>query len=112
LLDDERAGVRLGEGLAATGAISPGAWERAREALERMRKIADGFGVSAIEAVATSAVRRASNGAEFVVSMERDTGVRIRVISGEEEAEACCPQRPAPLRDGQHALRPDRPRRR
>jgi exopolyphosphatase/guanosine-5'-triphosphate,3'-diphosphate pyrophosphatase len=87
VLDDERAGVRLGEGLAATGEISSAAWERAREALERMRKIAEGLGASVIEAVATSAVRRAANGAEFVAAMERDTGVRIRVISGEEEAE-------------------------
>ncbi|MBE0617647.1 MAG: Ppx/GppA family phosphatase [Proteobacteria bacterium] len=87
VLDDERAVVRLGEGLSATGEISPAAWERAREALERMRKIAEGLGATVIEAVATSAVRRASNGAEFVAAMERDAGVRLRVISGEEEAE-------------------------
>lgn len=87
VLDDERAVVRLGEGLAATGEISPAAWERARETLVRMRKIAEGLGAAAVEAVATSAVRRAANGAAFVAAMEREAGVSIRVISGVEEAE-------------------------
>lgn len=87
VLDDERAVVRLGEGLAATGEISAAAWERARAALERMRKIAEGLGVVAVEAVATSAVRRASNGPAFVEAMAREAGVRLRIITGEEEAE-------------------------
>jgi exopolyphosphatase/guanosine-5'-triphosphate,3'-diphosphate pyrophosphatase len=87
VLDDEKATVRLGEGLHATGRICDAAWKRAREALRRMRKILDGFGVEAVEAVATSAVRRAVNGAEFLRAMEHDAGIRIRVISGEEEAE-------------------------
>ncbi|MHB8763523.1 MAG: Ppx/GppA phosphatase family protein [Deferrisomatales bacterium] len=87
VLDDERAVVRLGEGLWATGELSAAAWDRAREALARMVKIAEGLGAAAVEAVATSAVRRAANGEAFVRAMERDAGVRIRVISGEEEAE-------------------------
>ncbi|BCR06807.1 exopolyphosphatase [Desulfuromonas versatilis] len=87
ILDDEKAMVRLGEGLYASGAISGGAWERAREALLRMRKIMDGLGVETIEAVATSAVRKAANGAEFLVAMERETGIGVRLIDGEEEAE-------------------------
>jgi exopolyphosphatase/guanosine-5'-triphosphate,3'-diphosphate pyrophosphatase len=87
VLDDERAMVRLGEGLAATGAISPAASERAREALVRMRKIIDGLGVEVIEAVATSAVRKASNGREFLAAIEGDTGLHVRIIDGREEAE-------------------------
>jgi exopolyphosphatase/guanosine-5'-triphosphate,3'-diphosphate pyrophosphatase len=86
VLDDEKETVRLGEGLVETGAICPAAWERARAALLRMAKIIAGYGVDAVEAVATSAVRRASNGAAFVAAMAADTGVPIRVISGEEEA--------------------------
>ncbi len=86
VLDDERAMVRLGEGLAAAGEISPAAWDRARAALERMGKIAAGLGARAVEAVATSAVREASNGRAFVDAMARDTGIRIRVITGDEEA--------------------------
>jgi exopolyphosphatase/guanosine-5'-triphosphate,3'-diphosphate pyrophosphatase len=87
ILDDEKATVRLGEGMAASGEISPKAWERAREALLRMKKIVEGLEVSSVEAVATSAVRRAGNGAEFIEDMAGATGIRIGIISGEEEAE-------------------------
>ncbi|MHB8708313.1 MAG: Ppx/GppA phosphatase family protein, partial [Desulfuromonadales bacterium] len=87
VLDDEKATVRLGEGLTASGIISPAAWERAREALLRMHKITEGLGCRDIVAVATSAVRKAANGAAFVTAMQRDTGIAIRVIGGEEEAE-------------------------
>jgi exopolyphosphatase/guanosine-5'-triphosphate,3'-diphosphate pyrophosphatase len=87
VLDDEKAMVRLGEGLSATGAISPAAADRAREALVRMSKIIDGLGVEVVEAVATSAVRKASNGQEFLAAMERETGLRVRIIDGREEAE-------------------------
>ncbi len=87
VLDDEKATVRLGEGLSSSGRISPAAWERAREGLLRMKKIADGLEVTAVEAVATSAVRRASNGREFLEAMRRETGGEISLISGEEEAE-------------------------
>jgi exopolyphosphatase/guanosine-5'-triphosphate,3'-diphosphate pyrophosphatase len=87
VLDDEKATVRLGEGLSDTGSISDPAWQRAREALSRMKKIADGLGVKAIEAVATSAVRKAANGPEFVAAMAAETGIRIQVIDGEQEAE-------------------------
>lgn len=86
VLDDEKATVRLGEGLTASGCISPNAWERAREALLRMRKITEGLGCRDIVAVATSAVRKAANGGEFVAAMQLDTGIAIRVIDGEEEA--------------------------
>lgn len=87
VLDDEKATVRLGEGLTATGRISPAAQERACEALVRMRKINEGLGCQDIVAVATSAVRKAANGPEFVAAMEQETGIAIRVIDGEEEAE-------------------------
>jgi exopolyphosphatase/guanosine-5'-triphosphate,3'-diphosphate pyrophosphatase len=87
VLDDEKATVRLGEGMAASGTISPAAWERAVTALGRMKKIVDGYGVKVVEAVATSAVRRAANGEEFIRTVEETVGVRVAVISGEEEAE-------------------------
>jgi len=87
ILDDEKATVRLGEGLHETKRISPAAWERAREALLRMGKIAEAQGTVAIEAVATSAVRKAENGPELVAAIKSETGIDIRIISGEEEAE-------------------------
>ena len=87
ILDDEKVTVRLGEGLNQTGSISPAAWERALEALSRQKKIIDGYGVRSIEAVATSAVRKAANGADFISEIRSRIGLEVEVISGEDEAE-------------------------
>jgi exopolyphosphatase/guanosine-5'-triphosphate,3'-diphosphate pyrophosphatase len=87
VLDDEKTAVRLGEGLKESGAISASAWQRAVATLARQKKIIDGYGVQAIEAVATSAVRRATNGAAFVAAVAAEVGIAITTISGEEEAE-------------------------
>ena len=87
VLDDEKATVRLGEGIVKDGAISRAAWQRAMEALVRMKKIVDGYGVMGVEAVATSAVRQAANGDAFVKAVADTVGLQISVISGEEEAE-------------------------
>ena len=87
VLDDEKATVRLGEGIVKDGAISRAAWKRALDALSRMKKIVDGYGVVGVEAVATSAVRQAANGEAFVKAVADTVGLRISVISGEEEAE-------------------------
>jgi exopolyphosphatase/guanosine-5'-triphosphate,3'-diphosphate pyrophosphatase len=87
VLDDEKATVRLGEGLHNSGILSPAASERAIAALLRQKKIIDGYGVKDIEAVATSAVRKAANGKAFVAAVKAETGISVDVISGEEEAE-------------------------
>lgn len=87
VLDDEKATVRLGENLAASGAISPAAFARAVDAMSRIRKLIDGLKVTEVEVVATSAVRSASNGGELVGVLSRELGREIRVITGDEEAE-------------------------
>jgi exopolyphosphatase/guanosine-5'-triphosphate,3'-diphosphate pyrophosphatase len=87
ILDDEKVMVRLGEGLNQTGRISPAAWERALEALSRQKKIIDGFQVRSIEAVATSAMRKAVNGPDLVQAIREQVGLEVEVISGEAEAE-------------------------
>ena len=87
ILDDEKATVRLGENLAASGAISAAAFARAVDAMSRIRKLIDGLKVSEVEAVATSAVRSASNGVELANVMSRELGREIRIISGDEEAD-------------------------
>lgn len=87
VLDDEKAMVRLGEGITENGAISDAAWQRAMDALLRMKKIVDGYGVAGVEAVATSAVRRAGNGEAFVREVATTVGLDIEIVSGEEEAE-------------------------
>lgn len=87
ILDDEKATVRLGEKLAMTGVISDEASNRAIETIRRFRKLVTGFNVEAVEAVATSAVRTATNGKELIATLSEELGHEIRIISGEEEAE-------------------------
>ncbi|MCM0081396.1 Ppx/GppA family phosphatase [Geomonas sp. Red32] len=87
ILDDERVLVRLGEGLNQSGKISEAAGDRAIEALTRQKKIIDGYHVGSIQAVATSAVRKAANGPELVRAIEEQVGIQVNVISGEDEAE-------------------------
>lgn len=87
ILDDEKAQVRLGEGLHQSGCISAAAQQRAIEALQRMCGIVSGLGASMVEVVATSAVRKASNRQEFLQAVKTATGLEIEVIDGEIEAE-------------------------
>lgn len=86
ILDDEKASVRLGENLSSSGIIARAAWERATQALQRMAKIIEGYRVARVEAVATSAVRSAQNGEQFVRAIKEATGIDVRIITGEEEA--------------------------
>ncbi len=78
--------VRLGEGLAATGALSEAAIERAIGALsvcaDKLRKRQ----VTLARSVATEACRRAANGAEFIARVKQDTGIALDIISAQEEA--------------------------
>jgi exopolyphosphatase/guanosine-5'-triphosphate,3'-diphosphate pyrophosphatase len=87
ILDDEKVTVRLGEGMHRTGRISAAAIGRAIEALSRQKKIIDAYQVHAIEAVATSAVRKASNGEEFIQTIKDQIGLTVTTISGAVEAE-------------------------
>jgi exopolyphosphatase / guanosine-5'-triphosphate,3'-diphosphate pyrophosphatase len=87
ILDEEREMVRLSEHLDRTGRLSDAAIARATVAIGKMKAIADGFKVTDIRAIATSAVRDAANGRSFVRDVLRQHKVRIEVISGDEEAQ-------------------------
>ncbi|HET6837358.1 MAG TPA: Ppx/GppA phosphatase family protein [Gemmatimonadales bacterium] len=87
ILDEEREMVRLGENLDRTGRLSEAAIQRALTAIGKMKAIADGFKISGVRAIATSAVREAANGRNFIREVSRQHKVRIDVISGEEEAQ-------------------------
>jgi exopolyphosphatase / guanosine-5'-triphosphate,3'-diphosphate pyrophosphatase len=87
ILDEEREMVRLGERLERTGRLSDAAIQRALAALGKMKAIADGFEISELRAIATSAVREAANGRAFLQEVMRQHKMRIEVISGEEEAQ-------------------------
>jgi exopolyphosphatase / guanosine-5'-triphosphate,3'-diphosphate pyrophosphatase len=83
----DRADVtRLGEGLQETGLLNPEPMRRTVEAIAAMADEARDQGVAAIAAVATAGVRMAPNGVEFVEAVRARSGVRVEIISGEEEA--------------------------
>jgi len=85
VLEDRAMITRLGEGVAATGSLAPGAIERTLEALRIYRRAADEHG-AAIRAVTTEGVRLADNPDEFLVPAAEILGVPMEVISGAEEA--------------------------
>ena len=61
--------------------------DRTVEILERFRSFLSSFRIGHVSAFATAALRNAGNSREAVREIERRTGISIRVISGEEEAE-------------------------
>ncbi len=82
----EKETVRLGEYNNRTGSLTTEAMQRASEALERFITIAHAHQTQSIVAVATSAVREAPNGQEFLHRIEQQLGLTIDLISGQEEA--------------------------
>ncbi len=78
--------VRLGEGLAQSGRLSDAAMDRALSALhicaDKLRK----RGVHLARSVATEACRRATNGEAFIERVHRETGIRLNIITAQEEA--------------------------
>lgn len=58
VIDDEKILTRLGRGLNDTGELDAVSLDRSIETIKRFKKIADGYSVNALRAVATSAVRR------------------------------------------------------
>ncbi|HTI43990.1 MAG TPA: Ppx/GppA phosphatase family protein [Vicinamibacterales bacterium] len=84
--DREKAMVRLGAGGLDGRALTSEAMTAALQALSKFKRIAESHRVDQVLAAATSATREARNGGEFLARIERETGIRPRVISGVEEA--------------------------
>jgi len=78
--------VRLGEGLAATGALGEAAMDRAVAALAICADKLKRRNVGLVRSVATEACRRAVNGRAFVDRVHAETGIRLEIISAEQEA--------------------------
>jgi exopolyphosphatase / guanosine-5'-triphosphate,3'-diphosphate pyrophosphatase len=83
---NEKIMCALGSGLAETGRLNPTGKVRALAALRRFKLLAEGMGASSLTAVATAAVREAEDGPAFREEVERETGLRLWVIDGDEEA--------------------------
>ena len=86
VIDREKEMVRLGSGGLDGKALTQEAMSAALQAFSRFRRLAESHQVEEILAAATSAVREAENGGEFLSAVERETGIRPQVISGTEEA--------------------------
>jgi len=78
--------VKLGEGRINDNIIIPEAFERGIKALEGFAETIKMHEVVVVKATATSAIRSASNGADFVKAAKSRAGIEITVISGDEEA--------------------------
>src|SRR5580704_704692 len=86
ILAAERQVTRLGAGVFQNGRIAPGALEFVTQVLAKMAQIYRKLDVIAVRAVATSAVRDASNKHEFLELASAVLGVPVEIISGQEEA--------------------------
>ncbi len=86
VVDREKDMVRLGAGGLDGRSLTPSAMAVALQTLTKFRRLADSHKVDEIVAAATSATREADNGGDFIAEVDRKTGIRIRVISGTEEA--------------------------
>lgn len=81
-----KEGVALGMGGINSNTITKDAWQRGVECVARFQNKAKELGATQLLAIATSAIRNASNGTEFVAELE-GMGVPVKVISGIKEAE-------------------------
>lgn len=83
---NEKTMCGLGKGLAETGRLNPQGRIRALAALRRFALLADGMEIAPLTVVATAATREAEDGPAFQAEVLRETGLRLHVIDGDEEA--------------------------
>jgi len=83
---NEKALAGLGRDLPSTGRLSPQGVEIALIAIRRFRALLDGWRADDVTTAATAAVREAADGPAFLKRVRDETGLSVRVLSGEEEA--------------------------
>src|SRR5687768_13392469 len=86
VIDREKDMIRLGAGGLDGRSLTATAMSAALQTLTKFKRLAETHKVDEIIAAATSATREAENGGDFIAEVDRQTGIRIRVISGTEEA--------------------------
>ena len=86
MIEEASKGVLLGRDTFSFEAIRSHTLDAAIGALEGFRKIMDGYGVSQVWAVATSAVREARNGDTFLDRIRGRTGITFEIINEAEES--------------------------
>jgi exopolyphosphatase/guanosine-5'-triphosphate,3'-diphosphate pyrophosphatase len=86
LIEEASRGVLLGRDTFSSGAIRSETVDAAIKALEGFREIMEGYGVTQVRAVATSAVREARNGDMFLDRIQGRTGITFDIINEAEES--------------------------
>lgn len=83
---NEKVTAALGRDLIQTGTLSEGGVQAALKAIARYVAVLEALGVKRVHAVATAAVRDAADGEAFAKAVLKNTGLKLRVLSGAEEA--------------------------
>jgi len=86
ILDRFKDMTRLGDGAFRSHRLLEAAMTRGLEVIRTLATLARNKGYERIVAVATSAVREARNGGEFIEEVARQTGLTVRIVTGQEEA--------------------------
>lgn len=86
LLDRAKEMVRLGKGTLTARSLSREAMQAGMQALATFKRLADTQQIDRVLAVATSAVREAKNGGDFIAQIGRELGIHVDLITGREEA--------------------------
>src|SRR5262249_14478881 len=86
IVDREKEMIRLGAGGLDGRSLTPEAMHAALQVLSKFRRLAESHKVDEVIAVATSATREAENGGGFLQAISEQAGMRLRVLSGTEEA--------------------------
>lgn len=83
---NEKVMAGLGRDIARTGVLSKAGVDSALRALKRFATLIESLGVRHVFPVATAAVREAKDGPAFAQRVEAETGLKLRILSGEDEA--------------------------
>ena len=86
VVDELKESVRLAQDMERDGFLKPARVAETIKTLKMFRKLCDASGVTRIIAVATEAVRRAKNQRSFLDEIQATCGIKIRVLTSEEEA--------------------------
>lgn len=86
IIDQLKEAPRLGEGMERDGFLKPQRIQETIRTLKMFRKLCDSYGIERTIAVATAAVRRAKNQRSFLDEVASVCGIKLKVLSAEEEA--------------------------
>ncbi len=86
IFDELKETIRLGEDLDESGKLKPKKIDKAIHTLKMLKNLCEKLKIDEIIPVATAAVRKATNQQEFLNRVENEVDLKIRVLSGQEEA--------------------------